>query len=47
MEHNITGLQVLFAWATILIPIILFDIAALNWGVVTSGDRGGRTTLEV
>ncbi len=47
MEQNVAGWQALLAWATILIPTILFDIAALKWGVVTSGDRGGKTTLEV
>ncbi len=46
MEQNIAGWQVLLAWAVVLIPILLFDVAALKWGVFTSGDRGGRVPLE-
>lgn len=47
MEDIGANWQALVAWMAILIPFVLFDIAALKWGVVTSGDRGGKTYLEV
>lgn len=47
MQNETEFWQVILAWIVILIPIALFDLAALKWGVVTSGDKGGRTILEV
>jgi hypothetical protein len=47
VENGFAGWQVMLAWMAILAPVILFDIAALKWGVVTSGDRGGKTCIEV
>ncbi len=39
--------ETMIAWAVILIPFILFDIAAIKWGVYTSGDHSLPTSLEV
>jgi hypothetical protein len=47
MENGLAGWLVLAAWMAVLLPFILFDIAALKWGVVSSGHRGGKTSLEV
>lgn len=47
MENDIELWEVGLAWLLVLIPVLLFDLAALKWGVVTSGDRGGRMLLEV
>ncbi len=38
--ENLSQVQVLLAWAVVIVPFILFDIAAIKWGVYTSGDRG-------
>ncbi len=39
------NVDLIIAWAAILIPFILFDIAAIKWGVYTSGDNGKKTPL--
>jgi hypothetical protein len=47
MENVNLGWEVILAWLGVLAPIVLFDLAALKWGVVTSGNRGRNTYLEV
>lgn len=47
MESEIELWQVGLTWVLLTIPFLLFDLAAIKWGAVTSGDRGGRAFLEV
>ncbi len=46
MENLYSNYQALCAWAIVVIPFILFGIAAIRWGVYTTGDRGPKNTLD-
>lgn len=47
LDNGLIPLQAVVAWLAVVLPIIALDVAALKWGVVTSGDRGGKTYLEI
>ncbi len=44
--ESVAHLQVLAAWLFVSLPFILFGIAAIKWGVYTTGDHGKHVGLK-